>query len=62
MHLFEKAIMYGMMKYGTNNRKNGNPVYSAMHDMNGVPELAKQMQIVNNYEKWFQFEQDCKNL
>lgn len=62
MHLFEKAMMYGMMKYGTINHKNGNPVFSETHDMNGFPEFSKQMQVVNNYEKWFQFEQDCKNL
>ncbi|MCF0237673.1 MAG: isocitrate lyase/PEP mutase family protein [Sphaerochaetaceae bacterium] len=62
MHLFEKAIMYGMMKYGTNNRKAGNPIYSAMDDMNGIKDLASQMQLINNYEKWLQFEQDCRNL
>jgi methylisocitrate lyase len=62
MHLFEKAIMYGMMKCGTENSKNGNPIYSAMLDVNGVSQLPKQMDIINDYSKWFQFEQDCKNL
>lgn len=62
MHLFEKAIMYGMMKYGTENRKNGNPVFSAMHDWGGLSDISKQMSLVNNYEKWFEFEQDCRNL
>lgn len=62
MHLFEKAIMYGMMKYGTVNCKNGNPVYSETDSMNGITNFAEQMNLVNNWEKWFQFEQDCKNL
>lgn len=62
MHIFEKAIMYGMLKYGTENRKNGNPLFSATHDMNGNPDIRKQMSLINDYEKWMEFEQDCKNL
>lgn len=61
-HLFEKAIMYGMMKYGTENRKNGNPIFSATHDWNGISDFAEQMQLINNYEKWLQLEQDCRNF
>jgi len=62
MHLFEKAIMYGMMKYGTENRRNGNPVFSETHDWNGIPDFAKQMELINNYDKWLQLEQDFRNL
>lgn len=62
IHLFEKAALYGMMKYGMENRKNGNAVFSVTHDMCGHPKLAQQMQLMNDYEKWLAFEQDCKNL
>lgn len=62
MHLFEKALMYGMMKYGMENRKNGNPVFSETHDFNGISEYAEQMQLISNYDKWLDFERDCKNI
>ncbi len=62
MHLFEKAALYGMMKYGTENFKNQNSVFSELHDMGGYDGIAEQMQVMCDYKKWLQFEADCKNL
>mgnify|MGYP002517186110 CR=1 FL=1 len=60
MHLFEKALMYGMMKYGMENRKNGNPVFSETHDFEGIADESKLSNMVSNYSKWFQLAADCK--
>lgn len=62
MHLFEKALMYGMMKYGMENRKNGNPVFSKSHDFAGLADESKLAELTGNYDKWISFSQDCKNL
>jgi len=62
MHLFEKAALYGMMKYGIENFKNQNSVYSETHDMGGHGGLAEQMQLMCDYKKWLRFESDCRNL
>jgi 2-methylisocitrate lyase-like PEP mutase family enzyme len=62
MHLFEKAALYGMMKYGTENFKNQSSVFSELHDMGGYGGIAEQMQIMCDYKKWLRFEADCKNL
>lgn len=62
MHLFEKAIMYGMMKYGMENRKNGNPIFSQTHDFDGLADLAHLSQLVNDHMKWFSLEKECNSL
>ncbi len=56
MHIFEKAAIYGMMKYGLENFKNQNSVYSEMHDMGGYPTLAQQMNTLSDYRKWIDLE------
>jgi len=62
MHIFEKAAMYGMMKYGLENFRNQNSVYSEMHDMGGYPTLAQQMNTLSDYRKWIDMESDFKNV
>jgi 2-methylisocitrate lyase-like PEP mutase family enzyme len=62
MHIFEKAAMYGMMKYGLENIKNQNSVYSEMHDMGGYPTFAQQMNTLSDYRKWIDREADFKKL
>ena len=62
MHLFEKALMYGMMKYGMENRKNGNPVFSETHDFEGIADKSKLSDMVGNYSKWFRLAEDCRNF
>ena len=62
MHIFEKAAMYGMMKYGLENFKNQNSVYSEMHDMGGYPTFAQQMNTLSDYRKWIAREADFRNL
>ena len=62
MHIFEKAAMYGMMKYGLENFKNQNSVYSELHDMGGYPTLAQQINTLVDYRKWINLEADFKNL
>lgn len=52
MHLFEKAALYGMMKYGTENRKRGNNIFAAEHDMNGHPALDEQLDLMCNSKEW----------
>ena len=56
MHLFEKAALYGMMKFGMLNDANGSSVASDLDDMVGHPELAEQMQLIGNYKKWAELE------
>lgn len=60
MHLFEKAALYGMMKFGMLNDANGNSVASDLDDMIGHPELAEQMQIIGNYRKWAELEKKAR--
>jgi 2-methylisocitrate lyase-like PEP mutase family enzyme len=62
MHIFEKAAMYGMMKYGLENFRNQNSVYSEMHDMGGYPTLAQQMNTLSDYRKWIDLESDFRNV
>ncbi|MBN1453109.1 MAG: isocitrate lyase/PEP mutase family protein [Anaerolineales bacterium] len=62
MHIFEKAVMYGMMKYGLENFKNQNSVYSEMHDMGGYPTFKQQMMTLVDHDKWIDLEVDFKNL
>ncbi len=62
MHIFEKAAMYGMMKYGTENFKNQNSVFSEMHDMGGYATLAEQIGAIVDYKKWLHMEQKFKNV
>ena len=62
MHIFEKAAMYGMMKYGLENFKNQNAVYSEMHDMGGYATFKQQMMTLVDHEKWIDLEADFKNL
>jgi len=62
MHIFEKAAMYGMMKYGLENFKNQNSVYSEMHDMGGYATFKQQMMTLVDHEKWIDLEADFKNL
>lgn len=62
MHIFEKAAMYGMMKYGTENFKNQSSVFSEMHDMNGYPTLADQIGTLVDYKKWLKMESDFNNI
>lgn len=52
MHLFEKAALYGMMKYGTENQKRGNNVFATEHDMNGHPILEEQLDLMCNSKEW----------
>ncbi len=58
MHYLEKGAMWGMMHYGRENIKNGNAVYSEMHDMGGLtPEeqlAARQMDPV----EWLELEKE----
>jgi len=52
-HIFEKAALYGMMLYGSQNIKNGNTVFSETHDFKGsvtAEELEKALTM--NKELW----------
>jgi len=62
MHIFEKAAMYGMMKYGLENFKNQSSVYSELHDLGGYPTFAQQMNTLSDYRKWIDLESSFKNL
>jgi len=62
MHIFEKAAMYGMMKYGLENFKNNNSVYSEMHDMGGYPTFKQQMMTLVDHDKWLGLEAHFRDL
>jgi 2-methylisocitrate lyase-like PEP mutase family enzyme len=62
MHIFEKAAMYGMMKYGLENYKNQNSVFSELHDMGGYPDFQQQMINLVDHRKWIDLENDLRNL
>lgn len=62
MHLFEKAALYGMMKYGTENQKRSNNVFAVEHDMCGHPAFSEQLDLISNYNKWVQLERKFKNV
>ena len=41
MHVFEKAALYGMIKYGQEDLKNKNVIYSTEHAMGGLSEAEQ---------------------
>jgi 2-methylisocitrate lyase-like PEP mutase family enzyme len=62
MHIFEKAALYGMLKYGVENMKNQSTVFSELHDMGGYPTLQEQTVVMCNYRKWLDMEVEFKKL
>ncbi|MGD8457570.1 MAG: isocitrate lyase/PEP mutase family protein [Anaerolineales bacterium] len=62
MHIFEKAAMYGMMKYGLENFKNKNSVYSELHDMGGYTTFKEQMMTLVDHEEWIARENEFKDI
>ena len=56
-HIFEKAALYGMMLYGTENKKNGNTVFSDTHDMNGnVSRSELEEALTFRKDRWLALE------
>ncbi|NLL46928.1 MAG: isocitrate lyase/phosphoenolpyruvate mutase family protein [Clostridiales bacterium] len=52
-HIFEKAALYGMMLYGSENMKNGNTVFSETHDLKGSVEAEElEKALTMNKDLW----------
>ncbi len=52
-HIFEKAALYGMMLYGSQNIKNGNTVFSATHDLKGSVDPGElEKALTMNRDLW----------
>lgn len=56
MHYMEKAVEYGLMKYGYENAKNGSTVFSDGHDMGGISDRFRGK--FSNYQYWLDMERD----
>jgi methylisocitrate lyase len=54
-HVFEKAALFGMMKYGVENFKNQNSVYSETHQ----PE---EFSNYSDYKEWFEMEEEFRRI
>ena len=57
MHYMEKAVEFGLMKYGLENAKNGSTVFSDSHDMDGVGPHCRGK--FATYQYWLDMEQKC---
>lgn len=57
MHYLEKGAMYGMLKYGKENFKNRNTVYSELHDMGGLTKAEKEKAMLFDDQEWLDREE-----
>lgn len=59
-HVFEKAALYGMLRFGEENRKAGNNLYSELHP-DGDSQLAEELERALNFNRDSWLEQESLN-